>query len=204
VFLLPLPALRPIPYRDGDAYDLIERLRWTEPDGTVGEVAPPFATDLASVPRPFRVVVPASGRHTPAAMRHDRRCDDLNTWHALGRPDELRPHLTSVEADEEFLAGVRELDPNRPLRALVLWAGVRAGAWANPARRDGWREDVLRVLLVLLLVGWLYLPLAVVNGLAILVDNLANRLALRLRAEPIPDDAGLLVLVDGVPEQAAA
>jgi len=196
VFLFPLPALRPVPLVDGDAYDAIEPLRWTERDGTLGEVAAPFRTDLASVPRPLRVLVPTSGRHTPAAIRHDRRCDDLNAWHRAGRPEHLRPHLSSIEADEEFLAGVRELDPNRPLRAHVLWAGVRAGAWANPARRDGWQQDLLRVLLVILIVAPVYLPVALVNSLALLVDGLANRLACRLQSPPLPDDAGLLVVGD--------
>lgn len=180
MFLLPLPAIRPIPYRDGDAYDLVERLRWTEPDGTIGEVEDGFVTDLASVPRPFRVLLPTSGRHTPAAIRHDRRCDDLGEWHRAGRPAHLRPHLTSIAADREFLDGIRELDPHRPLRALVLWAGVRLGAWANPARRDGALSDAHRVLAVLVLVAPLYLPTAIVNGLALLVDGLANRLVCRL------------------------
>lgn len=199
MFLLPLPAIRPVPYVDGDSYDLIERLRWTEQDGTIGEVAPPFRTDLASVPRPFRVQLPTSGRHTPAAIRHDRRCDDLNAWHRAGRPEHARPHLSSIEADREFLDGVRELDPERPIRALVLWAGVRVGAWGNAARRDGWHEDLLRVVLVLLLVAPLYVPIALVNTLALAVDALANRVACLITRRP-----ALVVVASPEPERIAA
>lgn len=186
MFLSPLPPIRPLPHGDGEAYELTEPLQWSEPDGTVGEVEDGFVTDLASVPRPLRALVPTSGRHTPAAIRHDRRCDDLNEWHRLGRPEALRPHLEAIEADREFLAGVRQLDPSRPLRALVLWAGVRIGAWGNPARRDRWREDVLHVVLVMLLVAPLYLPVGVVNLLAQTFDGLANRVACRVLRRAVP------------------
>lgn len=204
MFLLPLPAIRPIPYEDGDAYETAEPLRWTEPDGTVGEVEDGFVTDLASVPRPFRTLVPTSGRHTPAAIRHDRRCDDLGVWHRAGRPEHLRPHLSAIEADREFLAGVRELDPNRPLRALVLWAGVRLGAWANPARRDEVHVDAVRVALVLLLVAPLYLPVAVVNALALTLDGLANRAACLLVRRHLAEVVVPEVVSATLPERIAA
>jgi hypothetical protein len=176
---LPLPPIRPLAYDDGEAYELTEPLRWREPDGTLGEVEAGFVTDLASVPRPLRAVLPTYGRITPAAIRHDRRCDDLNEWHRAGRPEHLRPHLDSVDTDREFLAGLRQLDPSRPVRALAYWAGVRVGAWGNPARRDGWRVDVWRVLAILPLVAVLYLPVGVATLIAQTVDGLVNRLACR-------------------------
>lgn len=176
---LPLPPIRPLAHDDGEAYELTEPLRWVEPDGTVGEVEAGYVTDLASTPRPLRTLAPSSGLHTPAAIRHDRRCDDLNEWHEAGRPEHLRPHLTSVEADREFLDGIRQLDPHRPLRALVMWAGVRLGSWGNAARRDGWRSDALRVLAVAMLVAPLYLPVGIINAAAQAIDGLANRLACR-------------------------
>lgn len=174
MFRLPLPAIRPLPQGDGEAYELADDL--LDGDGRVIAEAG-YVTDLASVPRPFRVTLPTSGKITPAAIRHDKRCDDLNAWHRAGRPDELLPELTAVQADREFLNGLQQLDPDHPLRNLGYWLGVRLGAWANPARRDGWREDVFRVLLAILLVGPLLLPVALVNAVAILVDALANRLA---------------------------
>lgn len=181
MFLFPLPPIRPLQHGDGEAYELTEPLRWSD-----GEVEAGFVTDLATVPRPLRSLAPTSGRHTPAAIRHDRRCDDLNDWHRHGRPERLRPFLTSVQADREFLDGIRQLDPQRPLRALVMWAGVRVGSWGNAARRDGWREDVLRVVAVLLLVLPLYLPVGLVNLLAQTIDGLANRVACRLLRRAVP------------------
>lgn len=195
-FVLPLPPIRPLPTGDGAAYELTEPLRWVEPDGTAGEVAPPFVTDLATVPAPVRILAPTSGLHTPAAIRHDRRCDDLNAWHrawvAAGRPagppvehDGVAvPHLDSRATDREFREGVRDLDPRRPLRAWAMWLGVRLGAVANPARRAGVAADLPLMLLVLLVIAPLYLPVGVVNAVALLIDRAANacaRLARRTR-----------------------
>lgn len=177
MFLLPLPPIRPLQHDAGEAYELVADLL-DEHGRPVVEAG--YVTDLASVPRPFRVLLPTSGKITPAAIRHDRRCDDLNAWHDAGRPDGLLPDLTSVQADREFLDGLRQLDPEHPLRNLGYWLGVRLGAVASPARRDGWTADAGRMLLALLVVAPLLVPVAVVNGLALVVDGLANRLACRL------------------------
>jgi hypothetical protein len=191
VFRFPLPPIRPLQHDAGEAYELVEDL--LDENGVVVEAG--YVTDLASVPRPFRVLLPTSGKITPAAIRHDRRCDDLNEWYeawvAAGRPEQAdgiayagrlipRPELTAVEADREFLDGLRQLDPEHPLRNLGYWLGVRLGAVANPARRAGWHTDAGHVLLALLVVAPLLVPVAVVNGAALAVDALANRLACRL------------------------
>lgn len=197
LFREPLPPIRPL--AGGEAYELVEDLL-DEHGCPVVERG--YVTDLASVPRPFRVLLPTSGRITPAAIRHDQRCDDLNYWYeawtAAGRPvgvkvlhyrgeDVRLPALSSVEADREFLDGLNYLDPAHPLRNLGYWLGVRLGAWGNAARRAGSRQDLLRVLGVLLLVGPLLLPVAVVNGAAIAVEALANRVAcLFVRRRPAP------------------
>jgi hypothetical protein len=183
-FLLPLPPLRPLPH-DGECYELTEPLRWGEPDGSIGEVEAGYVTDLASVPALLRTLAPASGLHTPAAIRHDRRCDDLNEWHRHGRPRRLTPHLDSRATDREFRAGIRQLDPGRPLRAWVMWAGVRLGALGNPARSDGVSRDLPLLAVVLMLIAPLYLPVALVNGAALLVDRALNRVACLL-CRPLP------------------
>lgn len=180
MFRFPLPPIRPLQHDDGEAYELVEDL--LDEFGVVVEAG--YVTDLASVPRAMRALVPTAGLHTPAAIRHDKRCDDLNEWHQDGRPNPAP--MPSIVADREFLDGVRQLDPNRPLRALVLWAGVRVGAWGNPARRDGAYDDLGRVLLVLLLVAPLYLPVGIVNLAAQTVDGLANRIACRLIRRAVP------------------
>ncbi len=189
MFRLPLPPIRPL---DGDAYELTAPLL-DERGRTVVEAG--YVTDLASVPRPFRVLLPTSGRITPAAIRHDKRCDDLNYWHEAwtfhGRPDGanalpyrgelvLLPELDSIAADREFLDGLRQLDPDHPLRNLGYFVGVRLGALGNPARRAGWGRDAARTLLALVVVAPLLAPIAAVNAAALVVDALANRLACRL------------------------
>lgn len=178
-FLLPLPPLRPLPH-DRECYELTEPLRWTE-----GEVEAGYVTDLASTPRLLRTLAPSAGLHTPAAIRHDRRCDDLGEWHRHGRPARLTPHLTSRQADREFRNGVRQLDPDRPLLAWVMWAGVRLGALTNPARSDGVARDLPAVALIVMLIAPLYLPVGLVNGAALLIDRAANRVA-RLLCGPLP------------------
>jgi hypothetical protein len=194
-FTYPLPPIRPLEHDDGECYELAEPLAWIEADGTPGAVEAGYVTDLASVPRPVRTLAPSSGLHTPAAIRHDRRCDDLRYWHEEGRPEHLRPHLTSRQADLEFRDGIRQLDPRRPLRAYAMWAGVRLGALnpRSPWRRDGWRDlaaDAPAVLAVLLLVAPLYVPVGVVNLAAQLLDGLAQRLAcLAVRRRPAPVEA---------------
>lgn len=189
-FLLPLPPMRPRLTGTGRTYELTEPLRWREPDGTIGEVEAGTVTDLASTPRPVEVIAPASGLHTPAAIRHDRRCNDLNAWHrawvTAGRPEAALGHavagvdwpwLDSRAADREFRDGVRQLDPDAPLRAWAMWAGVRLGALANPARRRGVWPDLPLVALVVLLIAPLYGLVGIVNGVALLVDRVANAVA---------------------------
>ncbi len=212
MFLLPLPPIRPLQHDAGEAYELVADLL-DEHGRPVVEAG--YVTDLASVPRPFRVLLPTSGKITPAAIRHDKRCDDLNDWHeawvAAGRPVAVdgiayagrlipRPELTSVQADREFLDGLRQLDPEHPLRNLGYWLGVRLGALGNPARRAGWTADAGRMLLALLLVAPLLVPVAVVNGAALVVDALANRLACRFARRRVEQ----LVVAEPEPEPVAA
>jgi hypothetical protein len=213
VFRFPLPPIRPLQH-DGEAYELAEDLL-DEHGRPVVEAG--YVTDLASVPRPFRVVLPTSGKITPAAIRHDKRCDDLNAWYdawiAYGRPVDLdvlyhrgvdvhRPALTSVEADREFLDGLRQLDPEHPVRNLGYWVGVRLGALGNPARRDGWTRDARRVILAALVVAPLLLPVAAVNAAALVVDGLANRLACRLTRRRV--EQVVAGPAPALPEQVAA
>lgn len=199
MFDLPLPPIRPLEHDDGECYELVENLL-DDHGRTIVEAG--YVTDLASVPRPFRALLPTAGRVTFPAIRHDRRCDDLNEWHRHGRPERLRPELNSVQADREFLDGLRQLDPEHPLRNLGYWVGVRLGAWASPARRDGWREDAGRVVLALLLVAPLLAPVALVNGAAIVVDGIANRLACRFARRPLSEVVALPAPAE--PERVAA
>jgi hypothetical protein len=195
VFRLPFPPIRPLVH-DSECYELTADL--LDENGVVVEAG--YVTDLASVPHPFRVLLPTAGRVTFPAIRHDKRCDDLNAFHEDGTLPEYGMLLSPVEADREFLDGLRQTDPEHPLRNLTYWAGVRVGAWINPARRDGWRVDVWRVLGVLLLVAPLYAPTAAWNAAALLVDRAANRVARRFTRRPL----AVVVAIPEPAEQAVA
>lgn len=184
-FVRPLPAIRPL---GEDAYELIEPLRYVTEGGelfTVGRPdEDPFVTDLATVPRAVRALVPCAGLHTHAAILHDRRCDDLNSGES---------ELTSREVDREFRHAMRSLGV-KPLRRWLMWAGVRLGAVASDTRRQDWfRWDALGVLAIVLAVAPLYLPVLVLNAIAVHVDGLAGWVAVAAcRALHEHDEATLL------------
>lgn len=80
-------------------------------------------TDLASIPRPLRLVLPPSGQpQVTAAVAHD---------HAYRVPqDRVRYMSRKREVDREFRLMMRAL--GTPLvRSWVIWAGVRVAFWAG-------------------------------------------------------------------------
>jgi hypothetical protein len=184
-FVRPLPALRPL---GEDAYELVEPLHYVTDAGdlfTVGRPdEDPYITDLATVPRPARALVPCSGLHTYPSILHDRRCDDLNAG---------RSALTSREVDREFRHAMRSLGV-KPLRRWVMWAGVRLGAVASSTRREDWfRADALGVLAIVVAVAPLYLPVLLLNAVAQHLDSAAGWVALAAcRALHEHDEATLL------------
>ncbi len=76
----------------------------------VTEVPAGFITDLASVPRIFRVLLPPDGRYAKAAIIHDYLYDNA-----------LR---TKKEADRVFLEGMKVLGVPKWKR-LVMYCAVR-------------------------------------------------------------------------------
>ena len=109
-----------------------------------------FATDLATIPRIFWALLPPSGVYEKAAVVHDFGCVSLFDGTC---------RLSSRDVDGLFRRIVREdqeLEPNRgPVRFVwdavvrwLLWTGVRWGALANPARRQGWLDDLPAVVAV--------------------------------------------------------
>lgn len=198
-FVAPLPAIRPL---GEDAYELVEPLHYVTEAGELFTVGRPdedrFVTDLATVPRAVRALVPCAGLHTHAAILHDRRCDDLNAGVST---------LTSREVDREFRHAMRSLGV-KPLRRWVMWAGVRLGAVASDTRREDWfRRDALGVLAIVLAVAPLYLPVLVLNAIAQRVDGAAGWIAIAAcRALHEHDEATLLAELPATlqPERVAA
>ncbi|WP_432482992.1 DUF1353 domain-containing protein [Kineococcus esterisolvens] len=120
-----------------------ERFRLDRPvgywDARLGPVVVPadpatFATDLTSVPPPLSWLVPATGRHLPAALVHDGLVAgaDGPASYLARRP------VDRLAADRLFRRALRDLGVSR-LRRAVMWAGVSVvTALTGPARRS-WR-----------------------------------------------------------------
>jgi hypothetical protein len=108
-------------------------------------------TDFASVPQPFRWLIPKSGRHSKAAVLHDY------LWR-------VQPPICSyAEADGLFRRALHDLEVPL-LRRWLMWAAVR---WVSSARTkfaDG-PGDLLRVILVTLFPGMFVIAV----GAAVLV-----------------------------------
>ncbi len=81
------------------------------------EVPAGFRTDLASIPRLARSLIPQNGRHRRAAVVHDYiyREAGRHTW-------------TRKEADKCFLEAMK-VDGVPKLRALTMYSAVRIGGW---------------------------------------------------------------------------
>lgn len=154
-FVAPLPDLRrPL---GTERYVTASDLTQVTSDGRTIVVRAGKRTDLASVPRPVRWLIPESGPHEAAAIVHDDGCDQLNAFDAgltaavNGHPVGLHwPDRDSVTVDRDFREGLRDLGMGVARRWLA-WCGVRWGALGNRARRGGWLSTALPVLLVTLL-----------------------------------------------------
>ncbi len=128
---------------------------WTIPEG--------FTTDFATIPACVSWAIPKLGAYTLAAIVHDLLCTGLNEYHeALENwlEDETPeteaawlaadvPTADAVDTDAIFYKIAREVGTD-PVTARLLWVGVRWGALANPARREGW----FRPKVMLPVLGW--------------------------------------------------
>ena len=76
-----------------------------------------FRTDLASIPRILRSLIPQNGRHRRPAVIHDKlyRLAGLNGW-------------TRAEADKAFKEAMT-VTGVPSYRKHIMYAGVRAGGW---------------------------------------------------------------------------
>ncbi|KJS40222.1 MAG: hypothetical protein VR70_06220 [Rhodospirillaceae bacterium BRH_c57] len=104
----------------GETWEVVAdyRCRW---EG--GEITVPAGTktDLASVPRLFRWLVPVVGDQNGAAVVHDR-CYEVQTI------------LPRAEADALFLAGMKAAGVGWA-RRWAMYAAVRVGGWVPWGQR---------------------------------------------------------------------
>ena len=85
------------------------------PEPVVFTVAAGFITDLASIPRVVRSIIPQVGRHIQPSIAHD--------WCY-----ESKTNLTQAEADLLFLDGMKAVGV-RWLRRRAMYSAVRAFGW---------------------------------------------------------------------------
>jgi hypothetical protein len=184
---------------DGECYETVGNLIHVDERGRRHVVESGYVTDLASVPRMARALVPCAGLHTYPSILHDDRCDAVNAGDS---------ELTSREVDREFRHAMRSLGV-QPLRRWVMWAGVRLGALASDTRRPGILPDLPGVFAIVLLVAPIYLPALLINALAQTVDGFAGWMAVAAcRAFHAHDEATLLDeapngMPDGMPSGAS-
>jgi hypothetical protein len=154
-----------IPQPDGTTFALWEEVTYTGTQGDSWVLPEGFRTDFATIPSIVSWAVAKLGAYTLAAIIHDLLCEGLNRWwralqaFAAGEAflendldtswivlaDGTRvdpPTANAVDADAIFYKIARDHGTD-PVTAALLYTGVRWGALANPARRDGFmRRDV--------------------------------------------------------------
>lgn len=159
--------------QDNGLWVLLSDLVWEGSDGDVLIVKAGEETDFASVPRWLQALLPsADPRVVRAAVVHDFLCRELNEYHAAQlapyAPIEdgyltsaersalfdaaaamPKPAFSAVDADGVFEKIMRDEGAGSVMQATG-WLGVRLGAVANPARREGWGSTAGRVLALIL------------------------------------------------------
>lgn len=154
---------------DAKNWRYLERFRLQGSEGDIFEIEAGETTDFATVPFWTQIVIPRTGTWTKAAGVHDKMCNQLNAYHKLMKEYEdlvagwrmlnditelnqplpevpFEPEFNSIDTDAVFRKNAR-MEGTGPIRAELLWLGVRYGALANPARREGWLKTAPRVVL---------------------------------------------------------
>lgn len=145
----------------------LERFRLQGSEGDIFEIEAGETTDFATVPFWSQIVLPRTGTWTKAAGVHDKMCKQLNEYYkrmkqyedlvagwrmlndisGLNQPlpePPVKPLFNSIDTDAVFRKNAR-MEGTDPIRAELLWLGVRYGALRNPARREDWHKTARRV-----------------------------------------------------------
>jgi hypothetical protein len=119
-------------------------------------------TDLATVPRLVRWLLPQDGPWAASAVLHDWLCAELRR--PLPPIEEVTGPVTVIgprDVDGLFRRTMREAGVPL-LRRWLMWTGVRYGALASRSRRRGWLRDAPAVAALSLLAAPLVLPASLV------------------------------------------
>lgn len=165
---------------DWKTWKILSVLRWVGWKGDVFEVEAGEFTDFATTPSWTWIILPKTGTWTKSATLHDKMCNLLReyyklmkqylplekewllNWHPDGhgiKPIEpMKPVFSSIDADAIFRKNARE-EGTDPIRAELLWFGVRCGSLWDAHRRDEWMSTFPRWFFDLL---WILGPLVAV------------------------------------------
>lgn len=129
------PARVVIEQRSDTAFLLREGFRYVDGDAGMEITVLPSdlpVTDLTSVPWFLRWFVPAYGRHSLAALLHD---------HLIENGRRLTPPISRVQADDIFLAALRDLEVPL-LRRWIMWAAVNLQTRLSRGGKDRLRMQI--------------------------------------------------------------
>lgn len=142
---------------DNGLWILTSDLLWRGSDGDLLIVKAGEETDFASVPRWLQALLPsADPRVVRAAVVHDFLCRELNEFYRITKGDGWaeadhalrgtgKPTFSAVDADAIFKKIMADEGAGWWMQNIG-WVGVRLGAAANPARREGWASTAWPVL----------------------------------------------------------
>jgi hypothetical protein len=155
---------------DGATFTMADEAIYTGKLGDSWLIPQGFRTDFATIPAFVSWAVAKLGAYTLAAIVHDLLCEGLNKQHHLRRwldgkvagiPAAVdRPTANAVDTDAIFYRICRDHGVDL-VTANLLWVGVRWGALANPARREGWLSTAPAVLGLSLLYAPVLVPASV-------------------------------------------
>lgn len=87
-----------------------------------------FVTDLASIPRILRSVIPQSGKWNPAAVLHDAGYFDPTIMILTGPDSYIEERMDRKFWDKAFYEAMLVKGVSKPV-AYTMYKGVRAGGW---------------------------------------------------------------------------
>lgn len=121
-----LPHLKPEEFELDAGYAIF----WDDQFGRIQTLVVPkgYITDLSSIPRWARSLIPVIGRQNGPAVIHDYVYEPMNNDRPEGKHQ--LPGWTKQEIDTLFLLAMESVEVNRVRRTLMYWAVKYGGSHA--------------------------------------------------------------------------
>lgn len=114
---------------------LTEELHYGTHQGQLIKIHAGFVTDLASIPRAARLLIPVNGRHREAAVLHDYLYSNKGKFRDKRNEPHTKHEWTRLQCDRLFHIAMLECRVPKWKAQLMYWA-VRAGGWVYFNRKD--------------------------------------------------------------------